>query len=258
MGQAIAQRAKFSFCVSVFDKDGARTVNAAGVRVAANYQDVINDSDALILAVKPQDFESMLYEIKAMLTGHLVISIAAGITTEYIENKLGGARVVRVMPNLPAQVGRGVSGVSRGEKANEQDMSLAKQLLECVGIVLELEDENMLDAVTALSGSGPAFYAYALKQGADPDAATHGFVCELTRAAMSFSFDPLKAQRLAKETAEGTSRLMQEYGWTCDELMKRVASKGGTTEAGLKVLENGGSLAEAVDAAFKRAKEMNK
>jgi pyrroline-5-carboxylate reductase len=258
MGAAIAEGAKSLFAITVFDKDTSKTANALGLSVARSIKELIEESDVLILAVKPQDFDAILGEIKKFLTGQVVISIAAGITTQYIESRLGKAHVIRVMPNMPAQIGKGVSGLCKGRQANEEDFNLAWQLFECVGHAIALDSESMIDAITAISGSGPAFYCYSIKSSGDSDSTRSKFITEVTRMAIQYTFDPQIAKTIVQETADGTACLLREFGWTCEDLMKKVASKGGTTEAGLKVLENGGSLAEAVDAAFKRAKEMNK
>ena len=210
------------------------------------------------MAVKPQDIPGLLEEIKNNLKDHLIISIAAGITTKYLEERLGKARVIRVMPNMPAQIGKGVSGLCKGKFANEKDFDLAWQLLSCVGMAKDFDNENMIDAVTAISGSGPAYFCYHIKDIANAASKKEEFIHELTLAAISIGFDRTFAARMSEETVDGTISLLIEKNWSCEELIEKVASKGGTTEAALKVLEVGGTLEEAVKAAKKRAEELSR
>jgi len=256
MGSAIAERAKKPFQVTVFDK--TRAVNTKGLEAAKNLIDLINKSEAIILAVKPQDMPGLLEEIKKDLKGQLIISIAAGITTKYLEERLGKVRLIRVMPNMPAQIGEGVSGLFKGKFANEQDFNLARQLLSCVGVAKDFNDENMIDALTAISGSGPAYFCYFIKDRANAFSKKDEFIGDLTQAAISIGFDSKLAEAISEKTVKGTISLLKRKDWSCQELIERVASEGGTTEAALGVLDRGGSLEEAVKAALKRSKELSK
>ncbi|MEW6170815.1 MAG: pyrroline-5-carboxylate reductase [Candidatus Omnitrophota bacterium] len=264
MGQAIAEYAKKDFNIIVFDK--AKEINNESIEVANNLLELLEKSKAIILAVKPQDIPNLLEEIKDNFKkikdtskNPLIISMAAGIPTKYFEKKLEGFRVVRVMPNMPAQIGWGVSGLYKGEFADEQDFDLAWQLFSRVGIAKDFNDENMLDAITAISGSGPAYFCYYIKDVAEKDMpkATSDFVHDLTQAAISIGFtDETFAANIAKQTVDGTISLLKEKKWSYEELIEKVASKKGTTEAALNILRNGGSLKEAVLAAKKRAEEL--
>ncbi len=258
MGSAIAERIKKHYNVSVFDKDKDKTANCPGLKVAGTVAGLMDASYAIILAVKPQDIDSILNEIKGSLKKQLIISIAAGITTRYIEDHLRGARVIRVMPNMPAQIGEGVSGLCKGRFSNDQDLDLAWQLLSCVGMTFPFDDEDMIDAVTAVSGSGPAYFCQYIKDSANADSKKNEFIQKLAQAAASIGFDEIAALRLSEATVEGTISMLKKNNWSCEEVIRRVASKGGTTEAGLEVLDKGGSLTEAVKAAVKRAKELSK
>jgi pyrroline-5-carboxylate reductase len=255
MGSAIAERARQSYEIIAFDK--AKTINAEGVDSASSILDLTGKSEAIILAVKPQDIPGLLEEIKNNLRNKLLISIAAGLTAKYFEEKLRQVRVIRVMPNLPALIGQGVSGLCKGRFASEEDLELARQLLSCVGSVIVFNDEDMLDAVTAISGSGPAYFCYHIKDKADIIYKKDEFIRQLSQAAVHIGFDRVLAARLSQETVEGTISLLVEKNWSCEELMKRVASKGGTTEAALEVLRNNGTLTDAAKAAFRRAKELS-
>lgn len=257
MGSAIAERAKTLFDIIVFDKI-KKAINTEGLEVADNLAVLINKSEAIILAVKPQDVPELLEELKNNLKGQLIISIAAGITTKYLEEKLGKVRVIRAMPNMPAQIGEGVSGLCKGKLANEQDFDLAWQLLSCVGMAKDFDDENMIDAVTAISGSGPAYFCWYIKDKTQAASKKDDFIRELTQVAINIDFDEVFAAGMSEKTVDGTISLLMEKNWSCEELIKKVASKGGTTEAALSILNNGGSLEEAVKAALKRAKELSR
>lgn len=268
MGRAIAERVKVGssfgqeiklFKIIVFDKDRSKIVNADKLDIASDIKELMKKSEALMLAVKPQDFDVVLDEVKKHLDGHLIISIAAGVTTSYIETRLGGnVHVIRAMPNMPAQIGEGVSGLCKGKFANEEDFGFALELFRCVGFVIDLDNERMIDVITAISGSGPAFYCYYIQKGGDPASREQKFIDELTNIGKDFGFDLVKAKHIATQTAAGSAALLKKNSWTCEELIKRVASKGGTTEAGLEVLRKGKSLEEAVQAAKKRAEELSK
>jgi len=258
MGLAIAERAKTLFDLIVFDKDKDKTANTSGLKVAGTLTELISESYAIILAVKPQDIDSVLNEIKGSMKKQLILTIAAGITTRYIENWLGNARVIRIMPNMPAQIGEGVCGLCKGKFSNEEDLNLAWQLLSCVGLAVPFDDEHMIDAITAISGSGPAYFCYYIKDRANAASKKDEFIRELTQAAINIGFDRILAARLSEQTVYGTISLLMKKNWSCEELIKRVASKGGTTEAALDVLRNSGSLEEAVKAAVKRARELSR
>ena len=258
MGSAIAERIKKDYSVSVFEKDAAKISAASGIKACAGIKELLDSADIVILAVKPQDFENVLNEIKPYIKDKLVISIAAGITTAYIEKSLGDARVIRVMPNLAAQIGEGVSGLCKGRFASAEDLDLARQLLNYVGLTIPFDKEEMIDAVTAVSGSGPAYFCHYIKNKGSADSKKDEFIQKLTQAAMSIGFDKIMAKRLSERTTEGTISVLIEKHLSCEELIKRVASKGGTTEAALNVLDKGGSLEEAVKAALMRAKELSR
>ena len=262
MGSAIGERLKSDYQVFVFDKDKNKAANLKGMDVVDNTADLIKQADVVILAVKPQDFDELLKEIKDYVKDKLIISIAAGISTKYIGKQLGGARVIRAMPNLPAKIGRGMICLCRGKSATEDDLAFVLQLFKNLGQVLVIR-ENMMSFVTAVSGSGPGyFYDFIENQDIDyyniPDNISKGFEASLAEAARALAFDAQQAMILANTTTAGSIALLKETGLSPAELKKQVASKGGTTEAGLNVLHKGGSLAEAVKAAAEKAKELSK
>lgn len=260
MGSAIAERIKPKYAVSVFDKDKTKSVDLKEIRVAEDILGLIRNSEIIILAVKPQDFDIVLSEAKGYSSGKLIISIAAGITTEYIEEFLGGVRVIRVMPNMPAIIGKGISCICKGRFADRRDLFLAVNIFRRVGITFILE-ESMMNAATVISGSGPGyFYDFLERQGLDyrhmPKDKIRDFSISFREAAELVGFSKREANKLVDATIRGSLATIQATEAMPATLRDKVASKGGTTEAGLNVLRNGGSLKDAVKAALKRAEEI--
>ena len=210
---------------------------------------VMKYSDIVILAVKPKDFEDLLNgEITIGASPKkLIISIAAGITTKYIESAIGNdVPVVRVMPNMPAVVGEAVSAVCRGRSASKKDIEAAKEIFEMIGSVVEV-DEKLMDAVTAISGSGPAYF-FSLME-------------ELIRSAVAMGIDRKTAKTLVVKTALGSAKLIDSIGADPKEMRDRVTSKGGTTEAAFKVFRAkkvGSAIKAAVKAAAAKSKKISK
>ncbi len=217
-----------------------------GARVVESNAEVVAGSDILVLAVKPQHFRPVLAELKSHLTrDHLVVSIAAGIPLAAMAGGLGHEhRLVRVMPNTPCLVGASASAYCLGGAATAEDGQLVCELLSGVGIAFELP-EPLLDSVTGLSGSGPAFVCLVIEALADG-----GVKMGLARDV---------ALRLAAQTVMGTARMILETGEHPAKLKDAVASPGGTTIAGLHELERGalrGCLITAVEAATLRSREL--
>jgi pyrroline-5-carboxylate reductase len=263
MGSAIAERIKSKYKVFVFDKDKNKTGNLEGINVVNNLTGLIKQVDTVILAVKPQDFDAVLNEIKSVFDkDKLIISIAAGIPTKFIEKILGKIRVVRIMPNIGAKIGESMSCLCKGRFASRKDLDLSAKLFNKLGKTLIIS-EKMMDAATAISGSGPGFYFDIIesKKGdyiRNSNAVKSDFIISLTKAAESIGFNRKDAELLSVSTASVSEHLTERTNLTPSKLKKQVASKGGTTEAGLKVLQRGGSLIGAVKAALKRAKELSK
>jgi pyrroline-5-carboxylate reductase len=217
-----------------------------GVNVYAGNGTVVGMAGALFLAVKPQNLDEVLREIAPAVTReHLVLSIAAGRKLAGIEALLPQGRVVRVMPNVACLVGEGMSAFALGSRAQEADRHLARKLLGSFGRAVEL-DEAHFDAVTALSGSGPAFYAYVLDR--------------MAQAAVAEGLPEGEAQLLAAQTMLGAARLMLDKPMSARDLIAMVASPKGTTVAGLAVLEAssiGSVLEETIRAAARRSRELS-
>ncbi len=262
MGSAIAERINSKYAVSVFEKDLSKTKGLSGVTVTANLLQLLKQSQVIILAIKPQDFEQVMVGIKNNLQDKLVISIAAGISTEYIQKVLGKVRVVRVMPNLAAQVGRSTTAICKGVFATKSDLEFAKRLFNYLGTVF-IFSEEMMDAVTAISGSGPAYILYnmeinKLDQLNIPIKFEKMWVDNLNEAARKVGFDSKIALDLATSTVVSTIHLAKQNVNSPVQLRKMITSPGGTTEAALKVIINGGSWSEAAVAAKQRAGELSK
>jgi len=195
--------------------------------------------------VKPHVLHPVLNEISSIITSnHLIISVVSGLTITTIESILTQGRVVRVMPNVPALVGAGASAYSIGRRATEADGKFVKKLFEAVGVAHQVE-EKLLDAVTGLSGSGPA-YIFVLIEALSDGGVRMGIPRDVSTA-------------LAAQTVFGAAKLLQETGKHPGQLKDTVTSPGGTTMAGLHALENGrfrGTIIDCVVAATKRAQEL--
>lgn len=221
MGMAIASRIK-----------GKALLSDKNKRISDNVT-VTRRSNIIILAVKPQDIEEVLKEIKPYVKEKLIISIAAGVTTFSIEKVLPGTRVIRVMPNMPAMAGKGISAVSCGKFAARRDLKIVFRIFSNLGEVIEVK-EKMMDAVTAVSGSGPAYYFL--------------FTYLLAKAAEASGLQKTIALKLARATFIGAAEVIKASKLSTEELVKKVASKGGTTEAALKVFKQ-----EKLEAIIKKA-----
>ncbi len=222
--------------------------DATGITVADGNRAVVERSEVIVLAVKPQVMPVVLAEIRAVLAKrHLVISIAAGVTLKHLHAGLGPERrIIRVMPNTPCLVGASASAFSPGPQATANDVDLVDRILCAVGRAYALP-EHLLDAVTGLSGSGPAYVAVMIEALADG-----GVRMGLPRDL---------ALSLAAQTVLGSAKMVLEANLHPGVLKDMVASPGGTTIAGLHALERGGlraALMNAVEAATLRALELGK
>lgn len=231
--------------------DDARRVflhEVPGAQVSADNVANVGQADVVFLAVKPQTMADALGSLSGSIAAKsLVISIAAGITIERIANALPqGQRIVRVMPNTPCLIGKGASGYSLGAHATKDDGQLVAQLLSAVGAAFEVPEAS-LDAVTGLSGSGPAF-VYSMIEALAEGGVAAGLPAEL-------------AAELATRTAVGAAEMVLQTGETPALLRERVTSPGGTTLAGLGVLAERGfknAVVEAVQAATRRSAELGR
>jgi pyrroline-5-carboxylate reductase len=215
-----------------------------GVKTTASNREVAEGCDIFFLAVKPQNMDAVLDEIaEAMTGGKTVVSIAAGVTLSRLEEKLGTKQLIRVMPNTPSLVQEGMSVMSLCGCFYGKEAEIVRGILMSIGRVLTLP-EKLMNAVTALSGSGPAFIAL--------------FVEAMTESGERMGIGKGDAAQLAVQTLLGTAKLL-DTGMSPENLRKMVTSPGGTTEAGLKAFEEGnlrGLVDGALEAARKRADEL--
>ena len=218
-----------------------------GTRVGSSNREVVDWADVVVLAVKPQTLPAVLSELGPILAHALVISIVAGATIGMIAEQIAWeSRIVRTMPNTPALIREGMTALAPGAGVSNEDVGLVRTMFEAVGLVV-LVEERLMDAVTGLSGSGPAYRFQAIEALADG-----GVMMGLSRQT---------ADLLAAQTVLGAARLVLESGVHPAQLKDRVASPGGTTIAGLHQLELGGfraALMAAVEAATIRSKELGR
>jgi pyrroline-5-carboxylate reductase len=224
-------------------------VRQYGIRAAASNPALVAEADVVILAVKPQSMTAVLQEIAGVVDrGKLLISVAAGVPVAALRAALGGkpARLIRVMPNTPALVLEGATAIARAEGLEAGDLEMAQELFGAVGRVVVLEEEH-LDAVTGLSGSGPAYVAIVIESLAD--------------GGVKMGLDRAIAMTLAAQTVLGSARLLIETGTHPGQLKDMVSSPGGTTIAGIAALEEGGvrrTFITAVERATQRSRELGK
>ncbi len=198
------------------------------------------ESDCYILAMKPQDFIDFKIEDK------LVISIMAGVSIEKIQKGSGTKRVVRAMPNLPLKVGKALTGWIASMEVSEEEKEFAKTIFESFGEQIEVENEDKINSITALSGSGPAYF-YLLAE-------------LMKNAAIGIGFRQEEADKIAKNTLIGAAELLDKSEFSLSDLRGKITSKGGTTEAAIKYLEENGLedlVKNAINKAENRAKELN-
>jgi len=217
------------------------------VRVGSDNRQAVKWAEVVILAVKPQSLPTVLKEIASDLAGKLVLSIAAGITIRAIAEQAASAgKIVRAMPNTPAIVREGMTAMALGTGLSDGDVATARAIFEAVGKVVPVE-ERLMDAVTGLSGSGPAYVFQAIEALAD--------------GGVKMGLPRQTAELLAAQTVLGAAKLVLESGEHPAQLKDKVASPGGTTIAGLHQLEQGGfraTLMGAVEAATKRSQELGR
>jgi pyrroline-5-carboxylate reductase len=237
--------------ISGFDKEAAALASIAAdypFHACASIEEVARRAQVIILAVKPYQIQEVVGALKPSLTpSHLLVSVAAGISSEFIRaNAFEELKVIRVMPNTPAFVGEGMTAISRGKMASDEDAALASSLFSAIGRVTTLE-ESQMDAATALSGSGPAYMFHILDSLAEG-----GVQCGLSRE---------EALLLSAQTMLGAAKMVLSGKKTPEELRREVTTPGGTTEAGLKVMDEKNVrqiLIETVAAAAVRSRELMK
>jgi pyrroline-5-carboxylate reductase len=220
------------------------------VTVADDNRDVVRESRIVMLAVTPQRFAEAALSIRDTTGGdHLFLSLMAGVGTDRIAESLSDTpvRVVRAMPNLPFGLGRGVTGLFRGRHATPDDMDEVKHLFNAGGVSVEVQREELMDAVTAVAGSGPAYFYY--------------FVEMMMAGGVAAGLRPEDAQVLAAHACVGAGAMLLEKDASPTELREAVTSPGGTTQAAMNKLRESGvaeHVTEAVLAAFRRGQELGR
>ena len=211
-------------------------------------EECLSQADLIIIAVKPQDAKVLFARMAVMADPRqLYLSIMAGVRMDSIEDALGVGKIVRAMPNLPAQIGMGMSAFTCTPLVTRVELAMVQNLLNATGKTLYVENEDMLDAVTAISGSGPAYVFYMM------DA--------LIASAKNMGFSAAEAEMLVATTFAGATELFVQSGLSCQEWIGRVASKGGTTEAALAAFsagQMGEKLMQGAEAARLRGVELGK
>lgn len=249
--KGLAEKSVYPQNISIFDLDKKKMESIkkeAHVKIAKSNRHCASLSDVVILAVKPKDVPQVAQEIASVLgRGSLVISIAAGVTLARLEASFKKpVAMIRVMPNMPALVGTGMSVVSPGKRATQKHKKIAEAIFSAVGDVVETK-ESMLDLVTAVSGSGPAYFFLLAEK--------------LIEAAYEMGMKVDMAKRLVYQTALGSGQMLAQSGEDPEVLIEKVASKGGTTEAALKVFQAKGIgkiIQDAVKAATQRSKAISR
>lgn len=221
-------------------------LNSRGVNTTTDNLSAASNADVIIISVKPDIVESLAKEIASITSDKLFISVAAGTTTGSLTSWLENPAVVRCMPNTPSLVGKGMTGLFASNSVNNEQRQTANTILSAIGETLWFDEESSLDAVTAISGSGPAYFFYVIE------------VMQLAAEAEGLSLST--SRQLVLQTALGAAEMALQSSHSAGELRKKVTSPGGTTAAALTILEERGLetiFADAVSAARKRSEELS-
>ena len=200
-----------------------------GIKIILDNKELVKNSDVIFIAVKPNQVLGVLEEIKPFVTPEkLVVSIAAGVNINKLETNLPDeSKVIRVMPNTPALVGEGMSGMVKGSVANDNDVNFVKSLLSTIGKCIVVDNEEQIDIVTAISGSGPAFF--------------YKVINEIARAGEKLGMDYDKALLLSIQTAIGSAKMALNRDISMEQLISNVATKGGCTAVGVDCMNENNS-----------------
>ena len=251
MGSSIARGMKENSAllfesVFLYDKDQKKMEDVAKETgfSQGEISQIVRGSDIIIVAVKPQDFDNLCAEIAADIVDQTVVSVMAGITISYIENKINSkTAIVRAMPNMGALMAKGITAICHNEVLT--DISAINDIFSCVGEVV-LASEKDFDVITAISGSGPAYLFYLAES--------------MIKAGIDLGVDPVMSKKLVVETLFGAATILKNGKVTPRELIEKVASRGGTTEAALNVFKDrelDRIIIEAIGKAKDRSKELS-
>ncbi len=232
--------------IFVYDSNTEKrnSFSALGLNICESVASCVSSADAVLIAVKPQNINDLLSEIKEYAQEKLIITIAAGITTSAIEAAIPTSRVIRVMPNTPLLVSEGVSAIARGRFATESDMQFVNTIFSSAGVVFSV-DEALLNPITALTSSSVAFFARVI-----------GDMNKWAKTTELSCFSEKELTEMVAHVAIGTAKLLTNKNMTTDELIRAVTSPGGTTEQANRVFDEkniAGIFAEAMDACLARA-----
>ena len=209
-------------------------------------EDCLAQADLVILAVKPQDSAALFEKIRPMVDPQQVfLSIMAGVKMKTIAEGIGASKIIRAMPNLPAQIGMGMTAFTSTDEVTRIELVMIQNLINTTGKSIYVENETLIDAATAISGSGPAYVWF--------------FMNALIQAARQMGFKESEAELLVSQTFQGAIDLFHQSDFSCEEWIKKVASKGGTTEAALHSFSQTAlfqDVIEGAQVAFRRAKEL--
>lgn len=235
----------------IFEKDENKVAELNEQQLGTAFSDeslYFESADIIILAVKPQDAAKVYPLIAQHISSEkILLSIMAGIKIADIKRATGAVKVVRAMPNLPCQIGKGTTGYKVSKELSDTDKEFIRKLLTTTGIAIEVNEEDKIDAITAISGSGPAYVFY--------------FMEAMIQAGMQFGFNRKDATDLVTQTFEGSVSLFKENDITCQEWIQRVSSKGGTTEAAISIFDQydvKNHIGKGVLRAETRSKELSK
>lgn len=210
--------------------------------------DCLPQADLIILAVKPQDTPQLFQQIRPIMDPQqVVVSIMAGVTIEAIAAGLGVSKIIRTMPNLPAQIGMGMTAFTSSDAVTRIELVMVQNLINTTGKSVYVEQESLIDAATAISGSGPAYVWF--------------YMQSLISAAQDMGFSYAESELLVSQTFRGAIELFNQTDLNCEEWIQRVCSRGGTTEAALaayEIRQLGQSIREGAMAAQKRAQVLGK
>ncbi len=237
--------------LSILEKNQQQILELNRLKIGAvleEYGSAISDKELIILAVKPQDAESVYPNLKPYINeNHIILTVMAGIQIEEVEHQLGTNKVIRAMPNLCCQVGLGVTGFMASDTIPQKNIDSIRKLLETTGISIQLYIEDQLNAITAISGSGPAYIFY--------------FMNAMIQKTMEYGFTLTEASKMIEQTVLGAVELYKVNDLSCNQWVERVASKGGTTEAALNHFNAnkvGQNIQEGIEQAMKRSRELSK
>lgn len=251
LAHSISKSGKATEKVAIYDRnaDKIQKINEEGLLEGyTDLKSILPKAEVVFLAIKPHDSAGFFKDVRnGLQENQILVSIMAGVTLSRLTDYSGLTKIIRMMPNLPAKIGEGISTFVRTEAVGEEELQLISDLLQFSGELMEVESEKLVDASTSISGTGPAYVFYFMK-------------C-LMESAMNLGFSKSQAEKLVSQTFKGSISLFFASNHSPETWIQRVASKGGTTEAALKYLKDervNDHIIEAARQAFLRSEELGK